>query len=115
MPLGLTPMTLFLCSLSYDVEGVGELGLQPASWLGSTPSGPQTSWSGTAKSIVPRLQLFQKWLLRITLSLPPAIHIPTPTGTGTVGMTSEQFPPGEFADWPGTGRPGDWPAWHPGR
>lgn len=36
-------------------------------------------------------QLSQKWLLRTMLLLPPAIHIPVPTGTGMVGTTSEPF------------------------
>jgi hypothetical protein len=40
--------------------------------------------------MVPRLQLSQKWLLRTIMWLPPAIQRPVPTGSGTVGTTSEQ-------------------------
>ena len=40
-------------------------------------------------SIVPRFQLSQIRLWSISLLLPPAMKMPTPTGTGTLGTTSE--------------------------
>src|SRR5215210_255553 len=45
--------------------------------------------SGTLISIVPRRQLSQMRFPRTSLPLPPAIRMPTPTGTGTFGSTSE--------------------------
>src|SRR5688572_3499391 len=84
LPLRLTPILFFVKTLSYDV--LNSPGLQLGTWsLGSS----QAKLSGTANSITARLQLFQKRLLRTRLLLPPAIHIPVPTGTGTVGSTSE--------------------------
>src|SRR3954447_22317763 len=103
LPFGAWPILLPENWFRYEVAGTVDVGSQPATWLfGSL----QTNWSGAWKSIVPRRQLSQKRLLRTTLALPPAIQRPTPTGTGTVGVTSEQLPPGELDDCPGPGGPG---------
>ena len=80
-------MTFPVNELRYDVDSL--FGLQPVTGVSV---GPHTTASGTANSITPRRQLSQKWLLRTMLSLPPAIHMPVPTGTGTEGCTSSALP-----------------------
>src|SRR5215218_6189844 len=81
-PWGSIPITLSWKRLRYEVETLDSS--QPACSLPPAP-GPHTKASGTANSIVPRRQLSQKWLLRTVMLLPPAIHMPVPTGSGTVG------------------------------
>src|SRR5436305_6316567 len=86
-PPGATPIRFAVNELLYEVETFD--GSQPGTGVLDPTTGPQTVASGAAKSITPRRRLSQKWLWRRTLSLPPAIHSPVPTGTGMNGLTSE--------------------------
>src|SRR3954447_16021980 len=87
-PPGVVPIRLAVNELLYEVETF--VGSQPGTGVEEpTGAGPQIVASGAAKSITPRRRLSQKWLPRSTLSLPPAIHRPVPTGAGMYGLTSE--------------------------
>src|SRR4051794_35484258 len=86
-PPGVIPKWLPKNRLSYDVETL--VGSQPGTGVDDpTGGGPHTVASGTANSIVPRRQLSQNQLPCTWLALPPASHMPVPTGAEMNGSTS---------------------------